>query len=305
MNDKLILKLGIVILLALLAATVIFNTVRTQEDELRVLTTYSIINDLVANIAGDRLEVNHIVPIGAEPEEFEPLPKNMQQVDGADLIVYNGLGVERWLENLITNVNSEQKMIKATTGIDPFYLEEGSFKGTPDPHAWLDPLLVKEYYLANIRDALIKLDPEGEDYYRKRTKQYQEKLADLHYWIEAELADLAKEDRILISSEGAFRYFCERYDFEEGFIWQINSHEEGTPQQIADLVDLIKQRDVRAVFVETSVDHRPMQQVAEETNVSIGGELYSDSLGEEGSSGETYIKLMEHNLSLIVESLKE
>ena len=300
-----ILKLGIVILLALLAATVIFNAVRTQEDELRVLTTYSIINDLVANVAGDRLEVDYIVPLGAEPEEFEPLPKNMKQVDRADLIVYNGLGVERWLEDLITNINPEQKMIKATTGIEPFYLEEGSFEGTPDPHAWLDPLLVKDYYLPNICDALIKLDPAGEDYYRKRTKQYQEKLADLDNWIEAELELLHKNNRILVSSEGAFRYFCERYDFEAGFIWQINAHEEGTPQQIANLVDLINQRDVGAVFVETSVDHRPMQQVAEETGVSIAGELYSDSLGKVESSGETYIKLMEHNVSLIIESLKE
>ena len=305
MSNKSFLKLGIGILVVLFFIIITFNHFGSQSEELKVLTTYSIIDDLVTNIAGDRIETDYIVPIGVEPEEFEPLPKHMQQVDAADLIIYNGLGVERWLENLINNVNPEQKMTKATAGIEPFYLEEGSFKGRPDPHAWFDPLLIKDYYLVNIRDALIELDPAGEEYYRQRTKKYQEELLDLHHWIEAELEDLAKEDRILISSEGAFRYFCERYDFEEGFIWQINAHEEGSPQQIADLVDLINQRNVGAVFVETSVDHRPMEQVAEETNVSIGGELYSDSLGEAGSSGETYIKLMEHNLSLIVDSLKE
>ncbi len=305
MSNQSFLKFGIGFLIVLFMLVASFSHFSSQSEDLEVLTTYSIIDDLVTNIAGDRIETDYIVPIGVEPEEFEVLPENMQQVDGADLIIYNGLGVERWLENLINNVNPEQKMAKATAGIEPFYLEEGSFEGTPDPHAWLDPLLVKEYYLLNIRDALIELDPDGEEYYRQRTKKYQKKLLDLHHWIEAELEDLAKEDRILISSEGAFRYFSERYDFKEGFIWQINAHEEGSPQQIANLVDLVNEREVGAVFVETSVDHRPMQQVAEETGVLIGGELYSDSLGEAGSSGETYIKLMEHNLSVIVDSLKE
>ncbi len=305
MNRQMVLKLGIGGLIALLLIVVLFNHFEAETEELKVLTTYSIIDDLVSSVAGDRIETDYIVPLGAEPEEFEPLPENMQQVDGADLIIYNGLGIERWLENLINNVNPEQKMAKATEGIEPFYLDEGSFQGTPDPHAWFDPILVKDFYLPNIRDALIDLDPANEEYYRERTKQQQKKLLELHYWIEDELEALAREDRVLVSSEGAFRYFCEAYEFEEGFIWQINAHEEGTPQQIADLVDLIRDRDVGAVFVETSVDHRPMKQVAEETDIPIGGELYSDSLGEAGSSGETYLKLMEHNVSLIVESLKE
>ncbi|MCK8828410.1 zinc ABC transporter substrate-binding protein [Natroniella acetigena] len=288
----------IVIILGLL-----FVQEAREDEQLKVVTTYSIIHDLVENVAGDRVELDTMVPIGEEPEEYEPLPEDMQNVSEADLVFSNGLGIEHWLVSMIQNVAPDQNMVEVTEGIEPFYLYDGGLQGEPDPHAWLDPILVRDYYIPNILDALIELDPEGEEYYQQRAAEYQKELGELDQWIEEQVEQISVENRILVTSEGAYRYFVEAYGFEEGFIWQINAHEEGTPQQIADLIDSIREQEVKAVFVETSVSHRPMERVAEEVGVPIGGVLYSDSTDEPGSENDNYLSMMEHNVVTIVEVL--
>ncbi|WP_408955723.1 metal ABC transporter solute-binding protein, Zn/Mn family [Natroniella sp. ANB-PHB2] len=297
-NGMVIAVVCIIIVLGLLSVQ------EAREDEqLKVVATYSIIHDLVENVAGDRVELNSMVPIGEEPEEYEPLPEDMQAVAEADLVFANGLGMEHWLVSIIQNVAPNQNMVEVTAGVEPFYLYDAGLQGEPDPHAWLDPILVRDYYIPNIRDALIELDPEGEEYYQQRAVDYQEELGELDEWIKEQVEQIPVENKILVTSEGAYRYFVEAYGFEEGFIWQINSHEEGTPQQIANLIDSIRDQEVKAVFVETSVSHRPMERVAEEVGVPIGGVLYSDSTDEPGSENDNYLSMMEHNVSSIVEAL--
>ncbi|MCK8815995.1 zinc ABC transporter substrate-binding protein [Natroniella sulfidigena] len=293
----------VVIVCILIVLGLLFVQETRQDEQLKVVTTYSIVHDLVENVAGDRVELDTMVPIGEEPEEYEPLPEDMTAVSEADLVFANGLGIESWLERIIQNVASNQTIIEVIEGVEPFHLYEGGLQGEPDPHAWFDPILVRDYYIPNILDALIELDPEGEEYYQQRAEEYQKQLGELDQWIKEQVEQIPAENRVLVTSEGAYRYFVEAYGFEEGFIWQINSHEEGTPQQIADLIDSIKDQKVKAVFVETSVSHRPMERVAEEVGVPIGGVLYSDSTDEPGSENDNYLSIMEHNVTTIVEAL--
>ncbi|MCK8825201.1 metal ABC transporter solute-binding protein, Zn/Mn family [Fuchsiella alkaliacetigena] len=296
-------KQGLVVLLVLALVFALSGPALANE-KVNAVATYSIVYDLVKSVGGERVEVESIVPVGAAPEEYSPVPADMLKVAEAEIVFYNGFGIERWFEELIDSVASEQMRVKTIEGVEPFYLGDSSFKGEPDPHAWFNPILIRDYYVSNIKEALIEIDPEGADYYQERATEYQQQLTELHEWIEEELAQLEPEDRVLITSEGAFRYFCETYDFEEGFIWEINAHEEGTPQQIAELIMQIRNMEVAAVFTESSVDSRPMERVAEETGVSIGGVLYSDSLGSPDSEAATYLEMMEYNVNTIVEALK-
>ncbi|WP_051412047.1 metal ABC transporter solute-binding protein, Zn/Mn family [Halonatronum saccharophilum] len=307
LDARIVLVVGLVVLLIAFVFLFAFggsNEVRNDEN-LNVVATYSIIYDFVKNVGGDRVEITTLVPIGDEPEEYEPLPEDMIRVAEADIVISNGLGMENWLSRIIENVGPDKVVVEVTDGIIPFYLGEGILKGDPDPHAWLDPKLVRDYYIPNIVEALSDIDPEGAQYYQENANAYIEEVDNLHQWIKAEVAKIPEANRVLISSEGAYRYFCESYGFEEGFIWQINAHEEGSPGQIARLVDSIRDKGVKALFTETSVDRRPMEMVSEETGAPIKGVLYSDSIGEKGSKGETYLKLMTHNVKTIVNALKE
>jgi manganese transport system substrate-binding protein len=295
--------------LILLAAATGCSTEKEKSDKVEVVATYSIIYDLVKNVGGDKVEVHSMVPIGANPHEYDPLPEDVKKMTDADVVFYNGLNLEEgnsWFEKLLQTSDKDGKdapVYRVSERVEPIHLESKGLEKEPDPHAWLN-IQNGIIYVENIRDALMKEDPDHKEYYEKNAEAYITELRKLHDETLTELSSIPEEQRILITSEGAFKYFGEAYQMDTAYIWEINSENQGTPQQIKDLVDFINQGTVPALFVETSVDPRSMETVAKETGVPIKGKVFTDSLGKPGDDGDTYKGMMEWNTKTVINGLK-
>jgi manganese transport system substrate-binding protein len=273
---------------------------REKAEGLHIVTSISILADIAENIVGSRGTVDYLVPIGDNPEDYEPLPSDLQKISNADVLILNGWSVEEGIERSMRNITD--KIVFGTEGIVPIPLVGDP---APDPHAWLDALLVAEYYVENILAALLEIDPAGAEEYKKNAKAYQNDLKELHHWIKEQVQAIPEKNRIIVISENAFKYYGEAYGFHTEGIWELNSHEEGTPQQIARVVDLVRENNLPAIFVETTLDKRYMEIISQETGVPIAGEVYTDALGFKGSHADTYIKMMKHNTNVFVQGLSQ
>lgn len=280
-----------------------------EEGKLKVVTTYSILYDIASNVGGEHVEVISLVPYGANPHEYDPLPADVRNTADADAVFYNGLNLEAgnsWFEKLLETAgksDDSSPVFQISEGVDVKYLTDKGNEGEMDPHAWLD-LRNGMIYATNVRDALSTVDPDRAETYQSNTEAYLEQMEQLHQEAIARIQEIPEEQRFLVTSEGAFKYFSDAYDIESGYIWEINAESEGTPEQVQAIVDNLKQRDVKGLFVETSVDRRSMEMVSNETNIPIVGTVFTDSLAAPGEDGDTYLGMMEHNINTIVEGLQ-
>lgn len=283
---------------------------KANNDKLQVVATYSIVYDIVKNVAGDLAEVHSLAPIGSDPHAYEPLPADVQLTSDADIIFYNGYNLESgnsWFQNMVETAGMDEEdapVFRMTEGVEPQLLQSGGHKGEEDPHAWLS-VQNGIIYAENARDAFIKVDPDNKDKYEKNAAEYIEKLEALDEEIQNKVDKIPEKKRYLVTSEGAFKYFSAAYGFEAAYIWEINDENQGTPDQIKSVVDLINEKDIPGLFVETSVDPRSMETVSNETGVDIVGKIFTDSLGEPSEDGDTYIEMIEWNADMIVKGLKE
>jgi iron/zinc/copper transport system substrate-binding protein len=265
---------------------------------LKITASFSVLGDIAAQVIGSRGTVEYIVPVGEEPHGYEPIPSDFVKIANADVFYVNGLGLEGWLKKIVSNV-TKTDIITVSDGVEPLSLvgEDES-----DPHAWLNPRNVI-IYVENILDDLIKRDPAGAEIYRANAENYIKQLVELDKWILQQVEQIPLEQRVIVVSENAFKYFGAAYSFRTEGIWEINSHEEGTPQQFARLATLINDRNIPALFVETTMDRRYMETVANETKVPIVGEVYTDAIGPKGSAGESYLGMIKHNVKMFVKGL--
>lgn len=276
---------------------------------IKVVTTYSILYDIVRNVGGDRVEIHSLAPVGSNPHEYDPLPLDVQNTSDADLVFYNGLNLEAgnaWFDKLLRTAGksgADAPVFRLSAGVTPQYLTSSDQDGSEDPHAWLDTRNGIQY-ARNARDALIQVDPANAETYRANAAVYVSQLEQLHARALAAFATIPAERRYLITSEGAFKYFCAAYGFEAGYIWEINAENQGTPQQVIALLGQLRQRRVPALFVETSVDPRSMQMVSRESGIVIAGTLFTDSLGLPGTAGDSYAGMLESNIETILTSLR-
>lgn len=304
---KILVPLFLIFVLSLTACS---KDSKESSKKIQVVTTYSIIYDIVKNVGGDKVEIHSLAPVGSNPHEYDPLPKDLMKTTDADVVFYNGLNLEEgnsWFKKLLKSTYKDGKdapVYMVSEGVNAIHLESNGLENETDPHAWLD-IQNGIIYAKNVRDGLIKEDPKHKEYYQKNADAYIQKLEDLHTKTIDELNKIPKEKRFLITSEGAFKYFCKAYNLESGYIWEINSEGQGTPSQIKNVVDLIKAKKVPVLFVETSVDPRSMETVSKETGVPIAGTVYTDSLGKPGEAGDTYYKMMEWNTKTIIEGLSK
>lgn len=282
---------------------------KSADDTLQVVTTFSILDDLVKNVGGEHVDTHSMVPIGTDPHEYSPLPLDIEKATKADVIFYNGLNLEEgdgWFQGLIENIGKQPDQVIVTTdGVEPKYLtaEDGS-QNEINPHAFLD-VNVGITMVENIRDALVKMDPKHKDSYEENADHYIKDLKRIDKEYQEKIAAIPKKNRILVTSERAFQYMTERYGLKAGYLWEIDTEEQGTPAQMTNLITFIREHEVPALFVESNVDPRPMETVANETGVPIAGKLFSDELGKPGEDGDTYIRFLQYNIDTIYEHLRK
>ena len=264
--------------------------VYASEDKMKVVTTFTVIADMAKNVAGEKAEVISITKVGAEIHGYEPTPQDIVRAYDADLILWNGMNLELWFEQFLTNMEAVPSAT-LTDGIDPISISSGSYEGKPNPHAWmgLNNALI---YINNILKAFVEQDPDNAPTYRANAKAYKEKLRVTIEPLRAEIAKIPEDRRWLVTCEGAFSYLARDFGMKELYLWPMNADQVGTPQQVRAVIDGVRENNIPVVFCESTVNSAPAIQVARETGVAYGGVLYVDSLSGLDGKVPTYLDLL-------------
>ncbi|MEZ5879191.1 MAG: metal ABC transporter substrate-binding protein [Nitratireductor sp.] len=271
-------------------------------DKFKVATTFTVIADMARNVAGDAAEVVSITKPGAEIHNYQPTPRDIIKAQDADLILWNGLNLELWFERFFANL-SDVPSATISDGVEPIGIGEGPYTGKPNPHAWMSPsdALI---YVDNIAAAMAGYDPANADTYRTNAEVYKAAITDAVAPLRETLASIPEERRWLVTSEGAFSYLTRDFGLKEAYLWPINADQQGTPQQVRKVIDLVRENDIPAVFSESTIPPDAARQVARETGARYGGVLYVDSLTEADGPAPTYLDLLRLTTSTIAEGLK-
>ncbi len=276
-----------------------------EDGRLLVVATTTMIEDLTQRLAGDVAEVRGILRPGEDPHVYRPRPADAELIHRADLVLANGHYFEEGLGRIIDQqatgtVAHLAEDERITT------LEDLEDAAAPDPHCWFNVAYFM-YYVENARDALIELDPDNADHYRKQAEVYLAELDELHAWVGEQIASIPSEQRVMVTGHDAFQYFGRAYDIEVHAIIGISTEQQPRPDDIRQLEQLVRDRGVQALFFESSISHalnQAIRDIAQATGATLGGELYSDSLGDEDSPASTYIDMVRYNVETIVTALK-
>lgn len=273
------------------------------QERLKVATTFTVIADMAANVAGDAADVVSITKPGAEIHGYEPTPQDILRAQGADLILWNGMGLERWFEQFFSNLRDVPAAV-VSEGIEPMSISGGGYDGKPNPHAWmaLDSALI---YVDNIRDALSSVDPEHAETYAANAEKYKAEIAATIGPVREAVRALPEDKRWLVTSEGAFSYLARDFDLKELYLWPINADAQGTPQQVRAVIDAMRADKIGVVFSESTVSDKPARQIASETGARYGGVLYVDSLSAPDGPVPTYLDLLRVTSETILQGLSE
>ncbi|MCC4045817.1 manganese/zinc transport system substrate-binding protein [Enterococcus sp. AZ091] len=277
-----------------------------ENSKISVVTTNSILEDMVKNVAKDRVNLYSIVQRGVDPHEYEPRPEDISKATDATIIFHNGLNLETggsgWFKKLVETAHKEfeKDVFAASEGVTPLHLTTN--EAEEDPHAWLD-LANGIQYVKTITRVLKEKDEKNADFYQKNANLYIEKLQHLHEEAQSKFLDIPEKQRLLVTSEGAFKYFAKAYHVTPAYIWEINTEAQGTPEQMKTVLAKIEASDVKHLFVETSVSPKSMEKVAAETGLEIYSKIFTDSLAKEGEEGDTYYTMMKWNLDKIHDGL--
>ncbi|WP_099240651.1 metal ABC transporter substrate-binding protein [Synechococcus sp. BDU 130192] len=277
------------------------TTVSNTDGRKKVLTTFTVIADIAQNVAGDKLIVESITRIGAEIHGYEPTPSDLVRAQDADLLLYNGMNLERWFEQFLGNLNDVPAVI-VTEGIEPIPIAEGPYTDKPNPHAWMSPknALV---YVENIRQAFVALDPDNAATYNANAAAYSAELEAIAAEFEADLNLVPAAQRFLVSCEGAFSYLAQDYGLEEIYIWPINAEQQFTPKQVQSVITQVEANDVPTIFCESTVSDEGQKEVAKATGARFGGNLYVDSLSTPDGPVPTFLDLLEYDVRTIANGL--
>ncbi|MBX4958369.1 metal ABC transporter substrate-binding protein [Rhizobium lentis] len=273
----------------------------SAQEKFKVVTTFTVIADIAQNVAGDAAIVESITKPGAEIHNYQPTPGDIQRAQGAKLILWNGLNLERWFEKFLQNLKDVPEVV-VSTGVEPMGIAEGPYEGKPNPHAWMSPAAAL-IYVDNIRDAFVKYDPTNAETYKANAEAYKEKIKATVDPIKSRLAAVPEAKRWLVSSEGAFSYLARDFGLKELYLWPINADQQGTPQQVRKVIDAVRKNGITVVFSESTISSKPAEQVARETGAKYGGVLYVDSLSEADGPVPTYLDLLKVTSDTIARGL--
>ncbi|MEM7061976.1 MAG: metal ABC transporter substrate-binding protein [Cyanobacteria bacterium P01_B01_bin.77] len=273
----------------------------SDDDRKVVLTTFTVLADIAQNVAGDTLKVESITRIGAEIHGYEPTPSDIVKAQDADLILYNGMNLERWFEQFLGNVQDVPSVL-LTEGIEPIPIAEGPYTDKPNPHAWMSPRNAL-IYVENIRQAFVELDPDNADIYNANAAAYSEQISAIDKDLAADLEQVPDSQRFLVSCEGAFSYLARDYEMKEIYMWPINAEQQFTPKQVQGVIEQVKTNDVPTIFCESTVSDEGQKRVAQTTGARFGGNLYVDSLSTEEGPVPTFLDLLEYDARMISNGL--
>ena len=248
----------------------------TAGDKLQVVTTNSILEDMVRNVGGDRIELYSIVKRGTDPHEYEPQPSDVSAATEANVIFHNGLNLETggngWFNKLVETSHKKfnEDVFSASSEVTPEHLTTNV--NEEDPHAWLD-LANGVKYVQVITKVLKEKDKKNANYYQANADKYIAKLEKLHHQAQSKYLEIPEKQRLLVTSEGAFKYFGKAYHVTPAYIWEINTESQGTPEQMQRVLGKIRKSDVKNLFVESSVSPKSMEKVSKESGLEIYSKL--------------------------------
>ncbi|MFY0605255.1 MAG: zinc ABC transporter substrate-binding protein [Cyclobacteriaceae bacterium] len=282
---------------------------QTKNGPLKVVTTTGMLYDAVLNIAKDKVEAQALMGPGVDPHLYKATQGDLEKLNKADLIIYNGLLLEGKLGEILEKLGKRKAVYAASSSIpESELLGSVQYENAFDPHIWFD---VELWSMAvnEISTALIKEDPENAEFYKKNTREYLKLLDELHMWVQAEISSIPEKQRILVTAHDAFRYFGRAYDIQVEGLQGISTVSDFGLRDISQLTELIISRNIKAIFVETSVSDKSIKAVLNGCiekghDVSIGGYLFSDAMGEFGTEEGTYLGMVKSNVVTITQALK-
>lgn len=290
-------------LLLLVFSVALFPGNVQAEDKFKAVTTFTVIADIARNVAGDAAVVESITKPGAEIHDYQPTPQDIIRAQGADVILWNGLNLERWFERFLQDVQDVPSVV-VSEGVEPLSIYEGPYTGKPNPHAWMstESALI---YIENIRKAFAEMDPENAEVYNANAKTYSERVRAINSELEETLSAIPDDQRYLVTSEGAFSYLAKDLNMREVYLWPMNADQQGTPQQVRAVIDTVREKNIPVVFSESTISDNPARQVAAETGALYGGVLYVDSLSETDGAVPTYLDLLKVTTRTIAEGFNK
>ena len=274
----------------------------SAQDRLNILASASMFADMAQNIIGDKHDVGLIVPVGGDPHLYEPTPGDAKKVAQADLILVNGLTFEGWITELIANSGTKATPVVLTDGIQPIASDQ--YTNSNDPHAWMNASngLI---YVKNIYNAIIRMDPLNATYYQDRYNNYRSQLLTLDKYIKENIQAIPESNRFLITSHDAFAYYGQAYGIQVEAILGTSTDADAQTSDLMRVNKIIQENSIPAIFVESTVNPKLIEQIARSQEIKIGGSLFADSLGKLGTSGDTYLKMLKYNTDTIVKALKQ
>ena len=279
------------------------SSVSHAAEKMKVVTTFTVLADMAQNVAGDAADVVSITKPGAEIHGYQPTPQDIVRASDADLILWNGLNLELWFEQFLSNFD-DIPSATLTDGIDPIGIGSGAYEGKPNPHAWmgLDNAIA---YIDNIASAMAKHDPENAEVYHANAEFYKDQLRATIEPLRQQVSAIPADRRWLVTCEGAFSYLARDFGMKELYLWPMNADQNGTPQQVRKVIDGVNDHAIPVVFCESTVNTAPAKQVARETGAAYGGVLYVDSLSDAGGPVPTYLDLLTVTSQTVATGLTE
>ena len=280
-------------------ALIILTSMSIASAKIKVVSTFSILGDMVQNIGGNNIELTTLVGANGDGHVYEPTPADAKSVAAADVVFVNGLGFEGWIDRLVKASGYKGKVIIATEGI-----KELKFEGELDPHAWQD-LSNGRIYIKNIKNALTDVDPKNSNLYKKNFIAYDKILESMDKSTKDKFADIPKKNRKVITSHDAFLYFGRAYGIDFRSPVGVTTESEPSAGELAELITEMRKDNIKALFAENITDPRLIKQLAKEVNAQIGGTLYSDALSDNSEPANTYINMFKYNVNELANILSK
>jgi len=271
-----------------------------HEDKEVILASFTVLADIIKNVAKDNFIVSSITKPGVEVHGYQPTPSDLVKASRAFVFIDNGFGFELWAEKFVSNL--KVRRITVAQDLDPIFISEDFYKGKPNPHAWISPKRGMKY-IDIIVESLSELRPSKKDIFVENGKIYKDKLSKIDEEFSLFIKNIDKDKRYLVSCEGAFSYLTNDYGLEEVYLWPVNAESQITPKRMATTISIVKEKKVPTVFCESTVSNESQMVVVNETGAKFGGNLFVDSLSNDNGPASSYLEMLEHNLNLIKKGL--